>query len=196
LDYLLTLFKYRALVTVVSAGEELQSKMNEGKLSTEECWNAMAIQLCEAVKNHCAAFMLQQFIQAVGGVNDKPVRTVLERVCALYALSSIQDDQWSGLGIFTLQSEIKIIRNAIISLLNLLRPDAISLVDAFDIPDRVLSSTLGRSDGNVYEALFEAVKSSPLNQSDPFVGYEQVLRPHLDLAFLKLGNKKQTLSKL
>ena len=40
--------------------------------------------------------------------------------------------------------------------MNDLRPDIICLVDAFDIHDSVLASTIGRKDGNVYEALFKA----------------------------------------
>jgi acyl-CoA oxidase len=38
------------------------------------------------------------------------------------------------------------------------------LVDAFDFPDHVLSSAIGRYDGNVYEALFDAAQRSTLNQ--------------------------------
>ncbi len=34
----------------------------------------------------------------------------------------------------------------------------------FDIPDNVLSSTIGKYDGNAYEALFNAARKSTLNQ--------------------------------
>ena len=34
--------------------------------------------------------------------------------------------------------------------LDTLRPDCVALVDAFDFPDSVLNSTIGRKDGNVY----------------------------------------------
>ena len=47
-----------------------------------------------------------------------------------------------------------------------LRPNAVALVDAYDYPDHVLQSCLGRYDGNVYEALYEYAKGSPLNESD------------------------------
>ena len=36
-----------------------------------------------------------------------------------------------------------------------IRPDAVALVDAFDVPDHILDSCLGRYDGNVYESLME-----------------------------------------
>ena len=51
-----------------------------------------------------------------------------------------------------------------VELLQLLRPNAIALVDSFDYPDRILNSCLGRYDGQVYEALYEYAKSSSLNQ--------------------------------
>lgn len=40
-----------------------------------------------------------------------------------------------------------------------------ALVDALDFTDTVLESALGRFDGNVYEALYEYAKSSPLNKT-------------------------------
>lgn len=44
---------------------------------------------------------------------------------------------------------------------------------------------LGAQDGNVYEALYEAAKQSELNQRDPFLGYNDVVRRHLDLELLQ-----------
>ena len=64
-------------------------------------------------------------------------------------------------------------------LLAAMRPNAVALVDAFDIPDLQLKSALGRYDGllgpawltashvpgNVYEAMHEAAQREPLNKS-------------------------------
>ena len=57
-----------------------------------------------------------------------------------------------------------------------------------DIPDSVLRSAIGKYDGNVYEALFDSAQKSILNQIDPFVGYEEYLRPHTNKELLKKGN--------
>jgi len=38
-------------------------------------------------------------------------------------------------------------------LLGEIRPDAVALVDAFDFPDNILNSSIGRFDGNIYESL-------------------------------------------
>jgi hypothetical protein len=59
-----------------------------------------------------------------------------------------------------------IILNKTLSLFAEIRPNAVALVDAFDYPDEILQSCLGRYDGNVYEALYKYAKSSPLNEKE------------------------------
>lgn len=51
-------------------------------------------------------------------------------------------------------------------LLAQLRPNAVALVDAFDLHDRQMNSVLGRYDGNVYENMFEWARRSPLNATE------------------------------
>lgn len=53
---------------------------------------------------------------------------------------------------------------------------------------QVLGSTIGRFDGNVYEALFDGATKSKLNLVRPFKGYKEHLQPSLDIALLKTRN--------
>ena len=123
-----------------------------------------------------------------GETQDADVGRVLRQLAALYACSEILDgQQW--LGIFDAQEAV-FVQDAVSELLEELRPNLVALVTAFDIPDRVLNSTIGRKDGNVYEALYQAAKDSSLNQTEVFEGWEEVLKPHLDLE--QLENKNQT----
>ena len=62
--------------------------------------------------------------------------------------------------------QISILNMKVLTLLEDIRPNAVALVDAFDYPDQLLQSCLGRYDGQVYEALYNYAKSSPLNDSD------------------------------
>jgi acyl-CoA oxidase len=62
-------------------------------------------------------------------------------------------------------------------LLRELRPDAISLVDSWAFTDYELNSAIGREDGDVYTALLEAAKASPLNRTDEGPAWEAVLKP-------------------
>jgi len=65
-------------------------------------------------------------------------------------------------------------------LLAALKPNAVALVDAFDFPDAVLDSDLGRWDGNVYEAIMEYAKSSKLNESEVHPGFFKYQKPFVD----------------
>ena len=47
-----------------------------------------------------------------------------------------------------------------------IRHEAVPLVDAFDIPDAVLNSSLGRYDGDVYTDLYERALKCPRNKSE------------------------------
>ena len=58
------------------------------------------------------------------------------------------------------------IMNKLLALFAEIRPNAVALVDAFDYPDKILQSCLGRYDGRVYEALWEYCQQSPLNEKE------------------------------
>lgn len=71
------------------------------------------------------------------------------------------------------------LRKEIQALMKELRPHAVSLVDAWSIPDYLLDSALGRSDGRAYEALFEgAHRKNPLNDNtaNPWYWDEEVIK--------------------
>jgi len=68
------------------------------------------------------------------------------------------------------------ISTAIKSLLKTIRPSAVGVVDAWNIPDFLLNSCLGRYDGRVYEALYEQTLYEPLNKTDIADGYFEHLQ--------------------
>lgn len=77
------------------------------------------------------------------------------------------------------------------ALCDAIRPDAIGLTDALGHSDSSLKSTLGRRDGNVYEAIYAEAKKNPLNtDGDVMVGWEY-FKEVLNLDFLREGEKIQ-----
>uniref|UniRef100_A0A671YJR2 Acyl-coenzyme A oxidase n=1 Tax=Sparus aurata TaxID=8175 RepID=A0A671YJR2_SPAAU len=62
-------------------------------------------------------------------------------------------------------------------LLSQLRPNAVALVDSFDIHNKKLNSVLGRYDGNVYENMFEWARRSPLNATEVHESFYKYLKP-------------------
>jgi len=61
--------------------------------------------------------------------------------------------------------QLDIIHDSVLRLLSAVRPNAVALVDAFDFPDELLCSVLGRYDGQVYENLYNWAANSPLNKT-------------------------------
>jgi len=57
------------------------------------------------------------------------------------------------------------VHDSMLQLLSAIRPNAIALVDAFDFPDELLCSVLGRYDGHVYDNLYKWAAGSPLNKT-------------------------------
>jgi acyl-CoA oxidase len=60
--------------------------------------------------------------------------------------------------------QVSLARDKLYSLLKEVRREAIPLVDAFDFPDSVLNSALGRYDGDVYNHLFQWAQKAPRNK--------------------------------
>ncbi|KAI9597017.1 acyl-CoA dehydrogenase/oxidase C-terminal [Syncephalis fuscata] len=103
----------------------------------------------------------------------QPIHSVLSRLCDLFALSCLSTHLGDHLEAGYLQpTHGPLIRAAIRQLLQEIRPDALALVDAFNLSDRRLGSALGRWDGRVYEALAAMAQSSPMNRTDVTPGYE------------------------
>lgn len=60
-----------------------------------------------------------------------------------------------------------------------IRPNAVGIVDGFDIPDNILCSALGSYDGNVYERLYAEAQKSPLNKASDNKAFHLYLKPFL-----------------
>lgn len=162
-------------------------------------WERSAVSQQKAAQHHVEYFMLERFIDFVRNCRtedpkaENGVRSVLQRLCFIFGFSRfLLGTGWTGV---VSPEQLAEVETLLLPKLEAeVRPDLVSLVDAFDFPDRVLNSTIGRRDGNVYEALFESAALSPYNRrhpDEPFPGYEELLRPHLDRKFLAEGAKDQ-----
>lgn len=60
-----------------------------------------------------------------------------------------------------------------------IRPNAVGIVDGFDIPDGILCSALGAYDGNVYERLYAAAQKSPLNKATDNKAFHLYIKPFI-----------------
>ena len=159
MNYLEEMFKYRSIKRCVELAQDFNDEITRGA-SFQDAWNLFANDLIKANNAHCYYVIIKNFIKKVNEVKDQQVKNVLTRLVLLFACTNFLDDNW---GDVYGSSDLRDINRTVLNCLNELRPDAVALVDAFDYPDKVLKSTIGRYDGNVYEALFDAAKKSTLN---------------------------------
>uniref|UniRef100_A0A8C3B3R2 Acyl-coenzyme A oxidase n=1 Tax=Cyclopterus lumpus TaxID=8103 RepID=A0A8C3B3R2_CYCLU len=163
---LVEVYKQRAAILVDLAAKSIEQELQQRK-SQEDAWNNSAIDLVRASDAHCHYVVVKLFTDKLVEVGDTAIHSVMSSLALLYALHGITKNSGDFLqaGLLNVPQVLQISAR-IKELLSQLRPNAVALVDAFDIHDKKLNSVLGRYDGNVYENLFEWARRSPLNSTE------------------------------
>ncbi|KAK0180414.1 hypothetical protein PV327_006058 [Microctonus hyperodae] len=163
------------------ATENIDKRIRAGE-NSEDAWNHTSIELIQAAEAHCRAFLVLRFVEWVKSLTtvSKELHQVLEQLCELYAVYWVLQRVGDFLRFSCMKSnDVQIIQKRLEDLLELIRPNAVGLVDAFDIRDEILGSALGAYDGNVYERLFGEAMKSPLNQESVNKSFHLYLKPLL-----------------
>lgn len=171
-------FKKSVLVKVAETESRLQQLFEQGK-SHHTAWNETSVLLVKCAEAHTRFFICEQFVKNVEtlDVSDE-LRTILHRLCRLYLVYHVTLNQGDFLRSGALDADaISRLEEEMGTLLSSLRQEAVSIVDAFDLHDFVVHSTLGSWDGNVYERMYKRALTSPLNQKDVPDAYYKYLRP-------------------
>ncbi|XP_053184699.1 peroxisomal acyl-coenzyme A oxidase 1 isoform X2 [Scomber japonicus] len=177
LTSLVEIYKLRAAILVELAAKSIQQELQRRK-SQEDAWNNSAIDLVRASDAHCHYVVVKLFTDKLGEIGDTAIHSVLSTLALLYALQGITRNSGDFLqaGLISVPQVLQI-SVRIKELLSQLRPNAVALVDAFNIHDRRLNSVLGRYDGNVYENMFEWARRSPLNSTEVHESFHKYLKP-------------------
>lgn len=177
----------RGLQTVAAgklrlAYEHIEQRKRSG-CTQEEAVNLTSIELSLAADAHCRAFLVQsgyEMIEKACGSISTELGRVLRDIYQLYAYDEATKAVGDLLRFTTIsESDVTRLQQKLEDSLAAIRPNAVGLVDSFDIPDMVLGSALGAYDGNVYERLFEEAKKSPLNQEPVNKSFHMYLKPFM-----------------
>ena len=129
---LIGIFEFRALVALTTVADEFDGLTKSG-ISFDEAWNECAVELVNAVRAHCLCFMLKTFYEQTSNVEDPDCARVLRQLCCMFGLSFVLTDQWDGV---VSHDQLQLMRTATRIIVDEIRPNAIALVDAFDIPGK------------------------------------------------------------
>jgi acyl-CoA oxidase len=196
LDPLLQIEAYEARVCAILllAGEAVGEDAKDGGMAAAMMKNGVL--LGRLSRAHCQLVLLKRFHEAVArqeerlagggggkeeeGEEEEGVVTVgpaevrvLRELCHLFALSGMEREMADFRARDYLSSrQAEMVGREVGRLNRVIRTEAVSLVDAWMMSDKLLGSALGRRDGRVYGALFEEALKSPLNEREVSEAYE------------------------
>jgi acyl-CoA oxidase len=161
----------QALVDVFQwRAADLSFRAYQARVVEKKPWTRLMIQLHTLSRAYSEQILVTTFFNALHTSTSflsHPTPAVLRTCFRLYSLYTL--DQFASSFTLTTAASIDSIHalpDAILNLMGELRPHAVKLVDAWSIPDWLLESALGRSDGKVYEELFDmAHRRNPLNRT-------------------------------
>ena len=175
-----TVFQHRAFRKVRQTAGKL-SQLSAHGLEVHDAWNLTSVELVGMSQAHILYVIVDRFVKTIVGLNgarNASIKIVLTELCQLYATHVMVQDSGDFLqnGLITTDM-LAMISQKELALLAVLRPNAVALADAFDFPDFMLQSVLGRQDGCVYEALYKWAANSPLNEVDVHESFHKYIRP-------------------
>ena len=108
-------------------------------------FNAAQDHMLALAKAHVERLLLESFVRGVEGCTDPAARALLDRVCDLFALSTIEADRawFMEHGRLTARQS-KAVTAEVNGLLTDLRPDAVLLVEAFGVPEAAVAAPIAQ----------------------------------------------------
>lgn len=142
----------------------------QARIVRKQGWTDLMVDLHRLAIAHSESILVENFYNALFAGQAEPAvpgsaQPVLKDLFRLFSLHLIDQNSTSFLLSGALDvSQLVELTPAIQGLMKSIRPHAVSLVDAWSIPDYLLDSALGRQDGDVYNALWKkAHLENPLN---------------------------------
>ncbi|XP_063710449.1 peroxisomal acyl-coenzyme A oxidase 1-like [Symsagittifera roscoffensis] len=182
LDLLRLAYEQRARYVLTIACKSMQNHMDRDGCSKEQAWINSAVQLVNASIAHSHLYVASQLMNAPTTTDMSPLlSSVLRKVCILYCLIGIRDNlgEFLACEVFR-RDQTEMIFEGILQLYMELRPHILKLAEGFGLPEFIINSTIGASDGRAYERLMEWSRKSSLNdkkfKSEMF---EKYLKPVL-----------------
>ena len=141
-EFHLQAFIHREKTILASAARRIK-KLVDGGLEPYDAFNVVQHQMIDVAQAYLERVVLEQFQLAIKAVEDEKSRQILKKLNQLYALSQIEKNKaWYLEDGYMEAVKTKAIRKMVNQLCWDIRPDAVSLVNAFDIPESCLAAPI------------------------------------------------------
>ena len=146
-EYQLNLFRWREDHMLAGVSRRLKRGIDAGT-DMFTVFNECQDHVLATARAHVDREVLESFVQGVSDCEDPQLAAVLERLCDLHALATIERERaWYQEHGRISSTRSKMVTRAVNDLCAELRPHAVDLVDAFGIPDAVLAAPIGLPGG-------------------------------------------------
>ncbi|CDW75768.1 acyl-coenzyme a oxidase [Stylonychia lemnae] len=174
-EFLETALAVRSAFKVKSTVEDLmKSKASENQKANSE----FAIDIISMSTAHVMYTTFYNFKNGLSIIKCNSLKNHLNNLLRLYSISElIKDNQCLYESGFFSSGIMNLLNQALKQLLKTLRPFMIPIVEAIQIPDVILTSSIGNSYGDIYETQLEWAKSSRLNKSTTIRGFKENILP-------------------
>ncbi|MCV9927161.1 acyl-CoA dehydrogenase family protein [Flavobacterium sp. LS1R49] len=141
-EFHLQAFLHREKTTLASAAKRIKKLIDSG-MDAYDAFNVVQHQMIDVAQAYLERIVLEQFQVAIEAIKDKEVKEILSKLCQLYALAQIEKNKgWYLEDGYMEAVKTKAIRKMVNQLCWDIRPDAVSLVNAFDIPESCLAAPI------------------------------------------------------
>ncbi|MBS7232075.1 acyl-CoA dehydrogenase family protein [Flavobacterium psychroterrae] len=141
-EFHLQAFIHREKTILASAARRIK-KLVDGGLEPYDAFNVVQHQMIDVAQAYLERVVLEQFQLAIKEVEDQKSKEILTKLNHLYALSQIEKNKaWYLEDGYMEAVKTKAIRKMVNQLCWDIRPDAVSLVNAFDIPESCLAAPI------------------------------------------------------
>lgn len=179
-EQLVNAFRARVIYFASRVSKKFADHLADG-LDMNTVWNEKCQAELIAVAQHFSeAYLLSQAFEEMSKQPNmtEGIRPIIEKFLQIYAIYTMTQEMVSFVETGYLEEDdVENLKEMLRTLLEDVKPDAVTVVDGFGVRDEELLSVLGTKDGDVYNKLIKIVRENPLNKSHVIDGYFEHIRP-------------------
>jgi acyl-CoA oxidase len=141
-EFHINAFKYRERDILTSAAKRLKRHIDSG-MDSFDAFNVTQHHLVQVGFAYIERIILEKFIEQIKQTKEEGCKTILKKLCQLFALSQIDKNKgWYLENGYMEGVKTKAVRKMVNQLCWEIRQEAVPLVDAFKIPDSCLAAPI------------------------------------------------------
>ena len=141
-EFHLTIFRCREQDMVQSVAQRLKKRLDSG-MDSYEAFIEVQYHLVGMAEAYIERVILEQFHTAIDQIEDADIQLQMKRMADLYALTRIEANAgWYMENDYLAGTKNRAIRKQVNKLCKEIRKDAVALVNAFGIPERLLGAEI------------------------------------------------------